>query len=164
MIIRWTSLELSLLREMYKEKTPIAEIAENLNKTEAAVRNKAYKLGITNNNSFTQEEIDYIKQNYKSYNLREIANELGRDHHNVCRLAKQLGIKRSCKKKETTKGFIDEAGVYHLKGWKRKTALEIAEKRSIIMKEWHKTHEHPRGMLGKHHTDEYRKELSERLS
>jgi len=33
-------------------------------------------------------------------------------------------------------------------------------KMSVALKEWHKIHEHPRGMLGKHHTQETRNRIS----
>lgn len=38
------------------------------------------------------------------------------------------------------------------------------KKNSEAQKEWHRTHEHPRGMKGKHHTKEFKQEQSDRNS
>lgn len=153
--MRWTKEEEELLKESYKIKEPIGNIANKLNRTAAAIRNKAYKLGITNPVNFTNEEIEYIKENYKSYNLREIAKELGREdnYHNICRKARELNLERSGRKKEVTR----------TRKPKFKSDEERSEYLSKIARQWHKENEHPRGMLGKTHSKEYRRELSKRV-
>src|SRR5699024_9178694 len=73
---------------------PIKVIVDELGRTERAIRNKAYILGITNNKKFTEKELEYIKNNYKRTNLRQIAKDLGRENNyqNVCRAARRLGL------------------------------------------------------------------------
>ena len=148
----WSDEDIKILKECYEQGESSQTIAEKLGKTVRAVRNKAYKLKITNANSFTDEEIDYIQKNYKSYNLKEISDTLGRPKTSVCRIAKSLGLEMSGKKKETTKPKRKFATQEELTEWKRE-----------YKKQWHATHDHPRGMLGKHHKKEYCEEISKRV-
>jgi hypothetical protein len=152
---KWTKEEENKLKQLYNEEIPVKEIAETLGRTGSAIRNKAYKMGITNPKNFTSEEIEYIKENYKSYNLREIAKKIGREdnYHNVCRKARELGLERTGKKKEKVK----------VRKPKYQNEEERRKAQSAFAKEWHRNNEHPRGMLGKTHTLEYRKELSKRV-
>lgn len=154
---KWTDKEVVMLVDFYRNKTPLDIVSEKLNRSKSAVRTKAYTLGITNNEHFfTDEEKKYIRENYKSYNLREIAKTLGREknYHNICRLAKQMGLERTGKKKEKLKPK---------KPNKYKNEEERNRAQSIRHKKWHKENEHPRGMLGKTHSVEYRKEISKRV-
>jgi len=159
----WSDDEIEKLKEYYINNETIENIAIKLNRTKNAIRNKAYKLEITNGNYWTEAEIKYLKENYKSYNLQEISDYLKKNKTNVCRKAKQLDIERNHKKFENTKGTIDESSVWHKNGWIRKTDEEIALKRSKIMIEWHETHEHPKGMLNKKHSLETKNKFSERM-
>lgn len=161
--MKWTNEEIEKLKEMYLKKMPVSEVAVALGRTYKATMNKAYALKITRETKYTEEEIQYVRDNYKSYNLREVADYLGREKTNICRLAKELGLDRTKRKSENPKTYRDENGVPHYVGWVRKTTEEIAETRSAIMKRWHGENEHPKGMLGKHHSNEYRKELARRI-
>ena len=161
---RWTQKETELLIKMYTEMKSIDEIAEQFkNRTRKSIINKANKLKITNRRVFTNEEDEYIIENYKSYNLKEISEKLGRSKTTVCRRAKQLNVSLCKKKKEKTKTFKDEKGVYHYNGWVRKDCDSINKKKSEIMKEWHKNNEHPKGMSGKKHTKKYAMEIQKRV-
>ena len=151
---KWTTKEIKILKDCYKKEMLLKEISKILNRTKASIRNKAYAEKISNNKYFTEEEKQYVIDNYKSYNLREITEYLGRSsYQNVCRLARQLGLERTGKKKENLK----------LRKAKYATEKERKSAISLSMKKWHKTHLHPKGMLGKHHSKEYRKELSRRI-
>ena len=166
MVKLWTEIETEMLETMYDHKRPVREIAEVLKRSNKSVVNKANTLGLGKINLLTEKEIQYIIDNYKNYNLKEIAKELNRTKSFVCRKAKKLGLDMNCKKKEITKGYIDNEGHYHKKGWKRKTEEEIKKNHkqsSLRMKEWHNTHEHPKGMLNKTHSKEYKQEISKRV-
>jgi hypothetical protein len=162
---KWTKAEEEKLIVAYKNNMNVNDIAIKLNRTSRAIKNKAWRLGITRPTSYTDADIQYIKDNYKSYNLREIAKHLGREdnYHNICRKAKELGLERTGKKQEVTKTYRDENGVWHPVGWERRTPEEKAEKASKSMKEWHRHNEHPRGMAGKTHSAKYRGEISKRV-
>ena len=99
----WNDENVELLKKMYAQGAKCSDIASALNTTTRSVRNKAWKLGITHNDNYTEEEKEYIIANYKSYNLREISEHLGRPKTGICRFARQQGLDRTCKKKELTK-------------------------------------------------------------
>ena len=148
---KWSDPEIDMLKSMYGEHKDIKDISQTLGRTEASVRNKAYKLGITNSKFLTPDQELYLKENYESYNLQEISSKLGMDKANVCRAVKRLGIERTGKKKQFTKPYI------------KKDPEQTKFLKSQVMKEWHKTHEHPKGMKGKTHSNEYRREISDRV-
>lgn len=115
-------------------------------------------MGIGNSNFWTEEEVDYLRGNYKSYNLQEISEYLGRDKTSVCGKAKSLGIERNHRKSENPSAYI------------KKTSEEIHAIRSESAKKntyrtpkgfWNGK-EHPRGMLGKSHSDGFKSEASKR--
>lgn len=155
----WTEIEIDILKKEYrKEKPDVKKVAEILNRTPRAIRNKAYQLKITKQVHLTENEIEYIKQNYKRTNLRQIAKDLGREknYQNICRVARRLGLtnQKGPKVEHPTPADL-----------KRKPKYKTEEERRIaiseFMKEWHKNNDHPRGMKGKTHSKEYRKKRSE---
>lgn len=160
---KWSQIELDKLKNLYSEAKTVGEIAEILQRSPGSIRNKAWRLGITNTNEFTEEEKKFILENYKSHNLKELSDKLGREKTSICRLAKQLGIERTCKKKETTKGFVDESGVWHKNGWTREKPEQKSARISKRFKEWNSKNEHPKGMLGKHHSPEFSAKTSIRV-
>ena len=157
----------------------VKDISKELGKLPKSIKNKACSLGITHNKCYTDEEKEFIKENYKSYNLKEIAEKLDREKSNICRYARQIGLERTGKKKEETKTFRDEFGIWHPKGWVRE--VEYTKDRSERQKKWNELHPehvqkcvesmaqwrkkngHPRGMLGKHHSEKYCNEISKRV-
>lgn len=153
----WSNEELAELKGMYSENFKISEISKRLNRSEGAIRNKAYELKITNDTHFTSEEIEYIKENYSQMNIRELADELGRSENwqNVCRTAKRLGLTGNKKRVRHKDQPIPVA-----RENKYSTDEERREAFSAFMKEWHKNNEHPRGMKGKTHNEEYRNRRS----
>lgn len=160
---KWTNDDIDRLIECYENELDIQDIADILGRTASSIKNKAWRLKITHPVVYSEEEIKYIIENYKSYNLREIAKALGREenYHNICRKAKELGLYMSGKKKENTKCFKDENGLWHDNGWVRRDPVELSKERAKTLKELRDNNEHPRGMLGKTHTTEVRKIISD---
>lgn len=97
---RWTKEEVDTLKECYEKEMSLDEISKILNKPTKAIKTKAWRLKITHNNSYSEYEKQYILNNYKSYNLEEIAQHLNRPKTNICRFAKQHGLKMTGKKKQ----------------------------------------------------------------
>ena len=177
---KWNDKEIELLKKLYAENVSLDEIALKLNRTKNATRNKAHLLGISSN-GWTKDEEQYLIDNYKSYNLKELSEHFKRHKTNVCRKAKQLGIERTAKKKENPKTFRNENGTSVPIGWVRKMPYERKENNSKAQKEywennpekrkelsewwknWHKENEHPKGMLGKNHSKEFSDKMSERV-
>jgi hypothetical protein len=90
----WSEREMEILKDCYNDGIAPFDIAVKLNRTIKAVKNKAWKLKITNNPAFTNKEKEYIKANYIGTNLKQIAKDLGREknYQNVCRVAKGMGL------------------------------------------------------------------------
>lgn len=179
---QWSDGDIQQLTDLYRKKTLVADISKIMGRTEGSIRNKAWRLGITDTeNRYTDEEIKYLIDNYSSERLQEVANHLGRHKTNVCRKAKQLGLDVNTIDFDNLKHFKDEDGRYRKLGWERETPEEKRERLSeqsrqaykdnpnlkVIIskraKERIKRNGHPRGMLGKTHSKEYRKQISKRM-
>jgi len=178
----WTDAEIMLIRALYLDGKRPAEIATILGRTIASTRNKAYKLKITDtSDNWTDAQKTYLVENYKSYNLVELSIVLRKHKTNVCRKARELGITRSARKREILKAYHDTSTRWTNNTGHKLSELELHEKRVAMMrewcdnhpdhgavvsarqKEWLKTHEHPRGMLGKKHGDNFKRGASKRL-
>ena len=164
---RWSTEEVNILKREYSKGSSPEEISRKIKRSTGAIKNKAYKLKITNNPNFTDEELKFIKENYKTMNLRELSKVLGREQNytNVCRKAKELELTDKSKLKISKDG-TPVKGRYKLKRSKiRKYATK--EERNAASSErmiaWHKKNPHPRGMLGKTHSEPFKKEMSKRL-
>lgn len=169
--MRWESEDLRYLYRNYMRLTHY-EMAKHLHKTEKAVRNKCWRLNyVDRSNMWTKKEEDYLIKIYEKagetgvLKLDEAVKKLHRDKSNINRKAKELGCKTNSNRKkiENPSYFLDEKGNSHKIGWVRKTEEEIHIIRSEITKNYIKKKGHPRGMLGKHHSDECRKEMSKRV-
>jgi len=157
----WTDDDIKVLRTSYEIGVTVSNISISLGRTERAVRNKAYKLKITNPNRISDEVKKYVIDNYKSYNVSDVAEHIGMNKANVSRLAKQLGIARTGRKVETL--APKRVGAWHPKGWIKPTEEEHRRRLSEAQKLKIKKYGHPRGMLGKHHSEEFSKNMSERV-
>lgn len=91
----WSSKEEKILIEGYKNKIDIKEIAKKLNKTPSSIKAKAHDLGIANKDKYyTEEQINFIKDNSSKLTYKELSNVLGKDEANICRKMKELGIEK----------------------------------------------------------------------
>lgn len=155
--VPWSEKDIRRLKDMYAAEKSIKDICKELGRSERSIANKAYKLRLGKNVNFTEEEIEYIKENYLTMNTRELSENIGRGDNwqNVCRKAKELGLtgkKAKIKHKDRPEPTVRVN--------KYKNDRERSEAHSEMMKEWHKNNEHPRGMKGKTHSNEYRKRRS----
>ncbi len=155
---RWSKEEIDYLSENVGKKTH-EEIGESLGRTKKAVRNKCWRLGLVDtSNLWTDHEIELLKETYLSadeegfVDLVKISKMMNRDKSNVCRKAKELGLPTNQKR--------DKVKVKKVRLPKYATEKERREAISASMKKWHKENPHPRGMLGKTHSEEYCKRLS----
>jgi len=134
------------LVEKYNETGSVWKTAEAFGLSGQSVHSELRKLGICKRmNVFTEADMAILKEKYLDYRsrgeLQLLADELGRTKHFICRKAKELGLTD----KHLGFDFSDE---------KKKA---ISERR----KEWHRTHEHPRGAAGLVHTEESRKKMGD---
>lgn len=147
----WTAEEDQVVRSMYATHTR-AQIAEVLvGRSEPAVRMRCFTLRLAQKvRCWTDEEVDALRGAYsrgsdRPVKLAELATMLGRDRHNVCRKARELGLTNAARKK------VDERKA-------KANKFENAEDRRAAMsearKEWIAQNGHPRGALGMKHSKE----------
>lgn len=95
---KWTTEELKILKVNYSENL-LSNIFELLKKgrTKHAIRNKAFKLGISKNNEWKLKEVVFLRRNYKKMKVSKIAKELGRSKSSIYTKANELNFKKRIK-------------------------------------------------------------------
>jgi hypothetical protein len=131
--------------ELYKQLGNVWAVAKVLGKCGQSVHEVLSRRGLINKmNIFSQDDYDFLVKNYLLYRdsgrLTDLANEMGRTKHFVCRKAKELGLT------DVKYKFSDT----HIE------AIKESSKNQWVGKI------HPKGMLGKNHTAEVRLNMSER--
>ncbi len=153
----WIEADIEKLRDGYARSLPSAELAGLLGRSRAAIRNKAYGLAITNrDDGWSEADIERLRIAYAGskakgeLDLHGISSSLGRSHTAVCTKARKLGL---------TTYF--RGGVKKPKIDRRKFRTD--EERSLALSERMKLRHAavPHPMLGKKHSEETRKRLSE---
>ena len=93
--MKWKKEEIEYLKNEYskingKNTTNITKrLAKELNRTEGAIRNKAYMLKITHKEKYyTKNEIQFLKENYDRLSLNDLAVKLNRNESNIFRKMK----------------------------------------------------------------------------
>ena len=94
----WTAEEISLLKELYPA-SPTDELAKRLGRSEAAVKHRAYSLGVKRQSwrdkLWTAEELEMLRTLYPNCkSTREIAKKIGRPWGSVRQIASNLGISK----------------------------------------------------------------------
>lgn len=130
----------------YRELNNVWKVGEKYQMAGQIVHSYLTKAGVINKmRYFTQKDFDFLKENYKKYRdigeLKQLAKIMGRTDALLSRKAKTLGLtdknNRMCMK------------------YVRKKISEGAKK-------WISEKGHPKGMLGKKHSQEFKKGASER--
>jgi len=133
------------LIESYQKTNSIWVTAEEFGMCGQSVWERLKKLGKLNERKFSEKEKEYLKKHYLKYRnserLDDLSKIMNRTKYFLCRKAKDLGL----------------TDPHH------KNSEEHKEKTSIGMKEYHKTHEHPRGHKGKKHSRGMREKMSDRV-
>ena len=135
---KFTNKEDDIIRDHYPN-LHLSEIAELIGRTKKSVVNRAYIIRVENKRKiWSPLEIDYLTEFYNSFDKTEgfdlniLVERLGRHRSTICKKAKELGLTNNCRKATEQHKVNSGNG----------------------LKEHYKTHEHPKGMLGKHHTPE----------
>jgi hypothetical protein len=112
---------------------------------------------------WTEEDTKTIKDWYASHlddlKLKELALSMGRSHNFICRKAGALGLTKLGRKPSWMIEAITDTIVEH-----GKTEIGIKQRNEALEKAIYicKTN-HPKGMLGKTHSEKYKKQFSERV-
>lgn len=158
----WTDEDKNKLIELY----PIysnKELCTMLRKTEGQLRGMKERLGLNSKfKPFTNQEKkqieDFYKNNLDTIDLESFANKIGRQKTSISRYARKIGLTKcnrhlSQKSKEKLKSSLKEY---------RKTDkyLNDVKQQQVKLLSYYARNQHPRGMLGKHHSKETRERLS----
>jgi len=133
--------------EAYESSDSVWLAGEQLGWPGQKVHNHLRKIGyVLNTNRYTEKEKDIIVAYYDSrssfpkgtFNLDELANSLGREKTNIARYARQLGLTNAT----------------------RKCSPELIALQAERTREWMAVNQHPRGMLGKKHSQKVCNDMS----
>src|SRR5574343_1389292 len=121
------------LMESYARTQSVWKTGKELGIVGQSVHERLQKLNVVNRlNVFTDADKQILLTEYETHasegRLDELAQLLRRTKQFICRQAKYLGLTEPKRRKPY-----------------------LAESTSLNMKQWHATHEHPRGMKGKKH-------------
>lgn len=128
----------------YSEAGSVWGAADLLGMCGQSIHERLVKMGKNKpQRTFTEEQDEHLRFRYEHHashgTLTLLANFLGHDKSNMARRARELGLTDKNRKK-TYLGPIS----------------------SLNMRRWHQRNEHPRGMLGKTHTDDVKDAMSDR--
>jgi hypothetical protein len=154
---QWSEDEDRVLREAYSA-APIADIAATLGRTSASVRNRIYRLGITNKRFWSDNEKAQVAAAYAAagsgkLDLYDLAKTLSRSRFEVCRIAADMGLTNLSRQK-TENGPKDRR---IFKGDEE----ALRKHKSDSQRERLARNGHPRGMAGKTHSPETRQKISD---
>jgi hypothetical protein len=130
-----------VLVESYKRLGNIWDVAKEIDMCGQSVQERLIKLDISRKNPrFSDDDKFFLIEHYNNYlmagKLQELADKMGRTKAFICRKAKALGFTDINRKKSSIEGFSP----------------------SIKKGHWD-TREHPKGMKGKHHSQETKDRL-----
>lgn len=153
----WTAERDEALRALHGTM-PIPELAQCLGVTRCAVRGRVTRLKISKkDDAWSDEEIAKLRAAYASeiaeeINLDALAAAFGRLKSNVCRKARSLGLtnQRRRMKRETKPHF--KIG--------REGSPELRKHMSAVRRAWFAENPHPRGMLGKRHSQAVKESIA----
>ncbi len=140
------------LKEKYQELGNVWKVAEVFGMCGQSVHERLQKMGgvdTSNENAWSEEDIVLLTRFYTEriftpvgeFNLDSLAALLKREKSNISRKAKSLGLTIN----------------------NRKLSEQFKKDISDRSKKWHQENEHPKGMLGKKHSEKIRQEMSERV-
>lgn len=161
--MKWTKEKIDLLTNLYKTKTD-AEIMEIMSLTNGQLRGAKSRFGLNQKiKHFTDEEKKiiedyYINTDYTLFDLNELSKKIGRQKTSISRYAKKVGL-TDIRRKHSDKQ-VQSQKEYMKNFYKTEDGIKFIEKAKSALKEYLAVNGHPRGMLGKHHTEETRNSLS----
>lgn len=138
------------LIETYKKYKSCPKVAEVFGMSYKTVHGRLKKLGIdtSKESSWSEKEIAILTRFYTErafcpsdkFNLQDLADMIGREKSNVSRKARSLGLTNI----------------------NRRLSEDAKKEQSKKMKFWIEKNGHPKGMLGKNHSEQFKKEMSEK--
>lgn len=135
-----------ILVESYERLQNVWRVAEEVGLCGQTVHSRLTRIGKINKmNYWTKKDDEFLLANYAMY----------RDDWKLSELSKIMG---------RTEQFISrKAGVLGLTNMNTSPPKRVRIKQGLKKKKWIEENGHPRGMLGKHHSESFKKEMSQRV-
>lgn len=148
---------------MYPYKTT-KELCNILGKIEGQIRGMKERLGLNQKlKIFTIEEkemiIDFYKNNPNEIDLDNFAKLINRPKTSISRFAKQIGLTKN-NRKLSNSSLLKRQESYN-KYMESDYYKNIVYPNQVELLSYYAKNNHPQGMLGKHHTEETKKQMSE---
>lgn len=113
---RWTKEEFEHLERLAEQipRPSITVIAKQLNRSKSAIKNKIATFPSSRTNRhYTENEIDFIRDNIRRLSFNEMATQLNRSSNSVSATARRMGLRRNpsderVKMLERTKALRDD--------------------------------------------------------
>lgn len=137
------------ITEAYIRLKSVWEVGKEFGMCGQSVHERIKKLGFVDEDKWTEEQIVLLTRFYTEkifstrdkMGLEELAQRIGKLKTNVCRKARELGLTNI----------------------KRRLSQEYAQKMGQNTKEWIAENGHPKGMLGKKHSEEAKRQIEEKM-
>lgn len=156
----WTEGEVETLRELSDKHFTQAEIAKELDRTIAQIKNKLSILGIRSS-WWSECEILFLKANYNSHNAGEIAKYLHRSKKTVYRKASLLGVTKKDNSGRNHYAFIEDPRKYPAE-WTPELRRKIRQRDGYKCQVCMKTQKEEKQDLQVHHIDYNKANCEER--
>lgn len=164
---KWTDEEKQILIELYHKGLSVKELSEKLGRPEGGIRGMKTKLGLNEKfipltNEEKQKIIDYYNEHNGEYlNLKQLSEDIGRSIASIERVAKENNLRNNKRKmtdsiKEKHRQRCIE--YYKSEYYQNEIKPVVAKKVSDYLRE----HGHPKGFLGKNHSDKTREIMSKK--
>lgn len=136
------------LVQSYNQQKSVWKVANQFSMCGQSVYERLKKAGVTlKGQRYTEQECDKIRDLYSSgfkrgdSGIEELSAKIGRPVTSITRKAREMGLTSSDRRLSDT----------------------MIKKHTERMEKWHSENEHPKGMSGKTHSEEYKKECGVRL-
>lgn len=181
-IRKWTEAEDSVIREHYPSGGAAACRRGVGSRTDMAIASRAARLGVRANAKWDEDSIEYLRRHYPTSGKQHCMIALGRTDAQIRQKASDLGLirDRNSPEYQAQMEAVYETQSKRLKGGRRPDQSEVikamweagkfdTERVKAARVEAGKVlgartrTDHPRGMLGKHHTEEAKMAMSQAL-
>ena len=90
--ILWSDSEVEFLKKHYNNDMTPVDIANNLKRSASSVKSKAFAIGLADNIKWSQDQIDYLIDNYCYKTNEEIGKKIGKSEQAVSYKAFELSL------------------------------------------------------------------------
>lgn len=88
----WNDDEVEFLKQHYNQDMRPSEIAKRLDRSVSSIKSKAFAIGLADNIQWTQQQIDYLTDNYCYKTNEEIGKKIGKSAQAVSYKAFELSL------------------------------------------------------------------------